>query len=221
MKERRWAFNIPFYLCDEQQLYAESCDYIEEPALHTVFFVSGEQCGPLAEAEMLLEENDKIQWIPGDEAVRSLFHKRGHSDTQGCSVKQYVFKMCEYAADMGLDVCILLEKAEEEIIVLEEIRKLYPYLAVHSLNMEEMQSMEMLVNDVNSIAPEILILGIRFGELRHYLEYERRKTNARLCICVGQLLLEEMTKKKKMFHTITMSRILKKKLQKYSKRNQT
>lgn len=218
MKER--AFNIPFYLCDSQQLYAESCDYIEEPALHTIFFVSGEHCRPLSEAGKLLTENERIQWIPGDDAVRSLFRKRGRSEQEECSVKQYVFKMCEYAADMGLDVCILMDKAEEEAIVLEEIRKTYPYLAIHSLNMNEMQSMEMLVNDINSIAPEILILGIRLGELRHYMEYERRKTNARLCICVGNLLIEEMTKKKKMFHTITMSRRLKKNLQKYSKRNQ-
>ena len=76
------------------------------------------------------------------------------------------------------------------------------------------------MNEINSVAPEILILGVNSGELRHYVERGRWMTNARLCICVGEGLLDEMTKKKKWFHNITMSRTLKRRLHKYSKRNQ-
>ena len=80
--------------------------------------------------------------------------------------------------------------------------------------------MEMMINEINSIAPEILILGVHAGEMRRFMECDRRRTNARLCVCVGNLLIDEMSKKKKMFHTITMSRRLKKRLRKYSIKEQ-
>ena len=61
---------------------------------------------------------------------------------------------------------------------------------------------------------------LRASEMKHYLEQERKKTNTRLCVCVGGLLMDEMSKKNKLFHTITMSRVLKKRLHKYSKKEQ-
>lgn len=213
-------FGIPFHICSEWQLYQESCDFLEEPALYTIFFVAAEQCIYLSEAKELIKRNEQAVWIPGDDALRSLIPKRERHDLTDFSVFGYIMQMCEYAADMGFDICLLMEDEKSLEFVMNGVRNSYPYLAIHGLHSAAMKSSEMLVNEINSIAPEILILGSRTSELRRYIEYDRKKTNARLCICVGNLLTDEMSKKNKLFHTITMSRKLKKHLRKYGKKEQ-
>lgn len=220
MKESQTLFGIPFQLYSEQQLYHASCDFLEEPALYTVAFVAAEQCGVLAEADKQLKQSEQIIWLAGDDAVRKLFPKKERHEVEGFSICNYTMKLCEYAADMGLDICFLMEERKDVETAIDEIRKIYPYLSIHGLCLDDMMSAEMMINEINSIAPEILILGVHAGEMRRFMECDRRRTNARLCVCVGNLLIDEMSKKKKMFHTITMSRRLKKRLRKYSIKEQ-
>lgn len=215
MSEQLRKFGIPFRIYNKEQIFQVSCDWLEEPALYTVFFVAAKQCVPLSEAKALLDKREQIIWIPGDEAVCSLFSKKERHEMLELSVEGYIMNICEYAADMGLDICFLMEDKAELEFVTEGIRKNYPYLAIHGLTLDSMNSAEMMINEINSIAPEILIMGVHTSEIRRYLEYDRNKTNARLCICVGNLLITEMSKKHKMLHTITMSRVLKKQLHKY------
>ncbi len=213
-------FGIPFSIYNGQQLYQVSCDLLEEPALYTMFFVTGDQCRQIAEAKRLQKNMERICWIPGDSAVQSIVPKRYRHLAEDCSIRQYILKMCEYATDMGLDVCVLMDDEESLKTVFDNIRKVYPYLQLHGWSFEKAKTSENIVNEINSVAPEILILGVNSGELRHYVERGRWMTNARLCICVGEGLLDEMTKKKKWFHNITMSRTLKRHLRKYNKREQ-
>ncbi len=215
MSEQLRKFGIPFRIYNKEQIFQVSRDWLEEPALYTVFFVAAKQCVPLSEAKALLDKREQIIWIPGDEAVCSLFSKKERHEMLELSVEGYIMNICEYAADMGLDICFLMEDKAELEFVTEGIRKNYPYLAIHGLTLDSMNSAEMMINEINSIAPEILIMGVHTSEIRRYLEYDRNKTNARLCICVGNLLITEMSKKHKMLHTITMSRVLKKQLHKY------
>lgn len=217
MKNQLELFDISFEICSEKQLYLDSCDFLEEPLLYTIFFVAAEQCVYLSEAKELIKKREQTIWIPGDQAIRSLIPKKERHGLADFSILGYTMQLCEYAADMGLDICFLMEDEKSLEAVTREVRNSYPYLAIHGLQMADMNSYEMMVNEINSIAPEILILGIHTGALRHYMEYDRKKTNARLCICVGNLLTDEMSKKNKLFHTITMSRRLKKHLRKFSK----
>ena len=204
MSEQLRKFGIPFRIYNKDQIFQVSCDWLEEPALYTVFFVAAKQCIPLSEAKALLDKREQIIWIPGDEAVCSLFSKKERHEMLELSVEGYIMNICEYAADMGLDICFLMEDKAELEFVTEGIRKNYPYLAIHGLTLDSMNSAEMM------------IMGVHTSEIRRYLEYDRNKTNARLCICVGNLLITEMSKKHKMLHTITMSRVLKKQLHKYN-----
>ncbi len=209
-------FGIPFQICNERQLYEESCDFLEEPVLHTIIFVAAIQCNMMADIEETIRRKEQLLWIPGDDAVKKVLPKKERHAIGDFSIQRYIMKLCEYAVDMGLDVCVLMNGERELELIMDEIRQLYPYLALRGLSTEHSTSTEGVINEINSIAPEILISGIRFGELRRFIEGDRHKTNARLCICVGDLLTDEMSKKKKLFHTITMSRALKKRLRKYS-----
>lgn len=220
MNDQLELFNIPFQIYSEQQLYEKSCDFLEEPTLYTIFFVAAEQCRYLSEEHELIQKNEQTFWIPGDDALRALIPKKERHDLVDFSILNYTMQICGHAADMGLDVCFLMEDKKQLEFVMNNVRNVYPYLAIHGLHLKEMKSPEMMINEVNSIAPEILVLGLHAGELRRYMEYDRKKTNTRLCICVGNLLTDEMSKKNKLFHTITMSRRLKKHLRKFSKKEQ-
>lgn len=220
MNDELNLFGIPFQICNEETLYGESCDFLEEPVLHTIIFVSAVQCNMISDAMETMERKRQMLWVPGDDALKTVLPKKERHIMNGFSIQRYVMKMCEYAADLGLDICVLMENDRDLKAITEEIRRWYPYLVLHGLSRENIASEERVINEINSVAPEILFSGIRSGELRRFIERDRHKTNARLCICVGDLLVDEMSKKNKLFHTITMSRILKKRLRKYSIKEQ-
>ncbi len=220
MKDKITLFGIPFRIYDEKQLYRLSCDELEEPALYTIFLVAANQCGYLLETGEEIRNNERITWIPADCNMAAVFPKKEKHIISEFSVLTYLEYMGEYSADTGAEICLLMDTEQQSEAVLSEFRRKFPYLAVHTLNYDSMPSEEARVNEINSIAPDILILGIHTDKMKHFLEVNRKRTNARLCICVGELLIDEMSKKKKMFHTITMSRLLKKKLRKYNKREQ-
>lgn len=220
MNDELNLFGIPFRICSEEELYGESCDFLEEPVLHTIIFVSAVQCSMISDVMESMERKEQMLWLPGDDAMKMVLPKKERHIMSGFSVQRYVMKMCEYAADLGLDICVLMENDRDLEIITEEIRRLYPYLALRGLSREDITSEEQVINEINSVAPEILFSGICSGELRRFIERDRHKTNARLCVCVGDLLVDEMSKKNKLFHTITMSRVLKKRLRKYSIKEQ-
>ncbi|MCM1494648.1 MAG: WecB/TagA/CpsF family glycosyltransferase [Bacteroides sp.] len=220
MNEQLELFDIPFQIYSERQLYEKSCDFLEEPTLYTIFFVAAEQCNYLSEAKEFMQKTEQTLWIPGDDALRTLFPKKERHDLADFSILNYVMQVCGYGADMGWDLCFLMEDEKQLELVMSSVRNAYPYLAIHGLDLKAMKSSEMMVNEINSIAPEVLFLGLHSAELRRYIEFDRKRTNARLCICVGNLLTDEMSKKNKLFHTITMSRRLKKRLRKFNKKEQ-
>lgn len=220
MKNKITLFGIPFQVFDEKQLYQLSCEELEEPALYTIFLVAADQCGYLLETKADIRSSERITWVPADYTLATIFPKKDRHFILEFSILKYLEYIGEYSADTGAEMCLLVNTEQQSEIILSEFRRMFPYLAVHTLNYDALPSEEARVNEINSIAPEILILGIHTDEMKHFLEVNRKRTNARLCICVGELLLDEMSKKRKMFHTITMSRLLKKKLRKYNKREQ-
>jgi UDP-N-acetyl-D-mannosaminuronic acid transferase (WecB/TagA/CpsF family) len=220
MRDSFCLFGIPFQVFSESQLYQLSCDELEKPSLYTIFFVSGSQCNYLLESEEQVRNNQRIAWVPADAALATLFPKKEKHVISEFSIQKYLELLGTYSADTGAEICLLMNTMQQSDIVLKEIRRSFPYLAIHTLNYDSMLSEEAVVNEINSVAPEILILGLHTDEMRHFLERNRKKTNARLCVCVGELLIDEMSKKRKVFHTMTMSRGLRKKLRKYNKREQ-
>lgn len=220
MKDSIVLFGIPFQVLDETQLYQLSCDELEEPALYTIFLAAADQCGYLLETGKDICSNQRITWVPADRTMAVIFPKKERRIISEFSIERYLEYLGEYAADTGAKMCLLMNTPQQSEAVLNEFRRRFPYSSLHTLNYDSLPSEEARVNEINSIAPEILILGIHTDEMRYFLETDRQKTNARLCVCIGELLMDEVSKKRKMFHTITMSRVLKKKLRKYNKREQ-
>ena len=214
-------FGIPFQVIDEKELCQVSCDQLENLSLYTIFFVAGEQCGFLMETEDSFRNNERTTWVPVWHSISTLFAKKDRYTISSFLLWDYVERMCEYLLDNGSELFLFMETKAQTELVLNELRIMYPYLVVHTLSYDDMPSEEAMVNEINSVAPEILILGLHTENMKHFLDSNRMKTNARLCICVGELLVEEVSKKKKLFHNNSMSRSLKKKLRKYNKREQS
>ena len=217
-KEGVELFGIPFRIFDEKQLFQLNSEELEKNQLYSVFCVEAGQCSYLAEAQKELNKLSRILWIPVGTAMSSVFPKKDRHMIAEFSVWKYLKLFGTYAGDTGAELGILMDEEEQCELILQEFRKEFPYLSLHTVQYEDFSSDEAVVNEVNSVAPDILFIGLRMDEMRHFLEEDRHRTNARLCVFVGDLLLDDMTKKKKWFHTITMSRYLKKMLHKYNKK---
>lgn len=211
---------IPFQVFNEKELCQLSCDQLEDIAMYTIFFVAASQCSFLMETEQTFRENERMTWVPVHHSIASIFPKKDRHIISDFLLWDYVEGMCEYLLDNGSELCVFMETEEQREIVQNELRTMYPYLVVHTLSYESMPSEEAMVNEINSVAPEILIIGLHTENMKHFLDVNRKKTNTRLCICVGEILISEMSKKRKLFHNSSMGRSLKKRLRKYNKRKQ-
>ena len=214
------VFGIPFQIYDEQQLYESCQEKLEEHILYSVFFVTAGQCGFLMDTPEEFRKKERVLWVPVGAAVSALFSKKEKHTIADFRIWKFLKLLATHSADVGAELCILVNTKPQADIVMQEFRKEFPYLILHAITYDAFASEEAVVNEINSIAPDILFLGLHTDAMKHFLERNRHRTNAGLCVFAGELLISEMTKKKKMFHTITKSRRLKKTLRKYNKKEQ-
>lgn len=215
MKEQITLLGIPFQVYTVQTLYEESCNLLEEAALHTIYFIEAEQCATIANEGLLPKVT---YYVATSRSMANAFPKRYRKVIQEFSVKDYVMKMCEYAVDMGSDVVLWGRSRSRVQSIAQEIQQIHPYLPLERFAEEDMISKESLINEVNAYAPEILILGIDPEDIREFMTRYRHLINARLCICVGSKLYSEMFKKEKKIHTITSTRRLQRLVRMYKKK---
>ena len=217
-KEAVNILHIPFQVLDEAQLVEINRDELETPALYSIWCVSAEQCVYLSNASEGLRNNDRIIWVPIGAALSSVFPKQHRHTISEFSILTYLKKLGEYCEEIGAETCLVMDTQQQAEQMLNVFRETFPYLTLHTLSMDLMYSDEALVNEINSVAPDILVLGLPMDVMKRYVENNRHRTNSRLCICLGDSLLGEMTKKKKTFHTMTMRRNLKRALRKSMKK---
>lgn len=211
-------FHIPFRVLNETQLVQLNMEELETPALYSVWCVMAEQCTYLSKAGDHILNNERTTWIPVGADMASIFPKHDRSSIADFSLRRYLKELGEYCEEIGAETCLVMDTEQQSEVMLRIFRETFPYLALHTISMEQMASDEALVNEINSVAPEILVLGLPTDAMKRYLENNRHRTNCRLCICLGDILLREMIKKRKVFHTMTMRRNLKKELRKFIKK---
>lgn len=220
VKDAICLFHIPFRVLNETQLVQLNSDELETPALYSVWCVSSEQCLYLSNTKDYILNHERITWVPVGSELAAVFPKYERHVIADFSIKTYLRLLGEYCEEIGAEACLVMDTERQSEAMLQIFRETFPYLALHTISMEYMASDEALVNEINSVAPEILVLGLPTDTMKRYMENNRHRTNSRLCICLGDTLLNEMIKKKKMFHTMTMRRHLKRELRKFIKKEQ-
>ena len=209
------CFGFPFSFCSVEELLQFQIEQLEKPAFSTVVFVTADQEKTLVSLDKEIKTNPGYKWFPGDRATNLFFRKKRRLDMPEMDYVAYYNGMFADAVEKERNVCILTETKEELDHVTDQVRKVYPYLAIDGVTLEGSISSDAIVNEINGYAPDILILHVRTGEVVRFLEYDRSRTNATVCVCIGRAAMEEFFGKRRFWATHRRARRLERAYRQY------
>lgn len=164
--------------------------FMAEEGSRTVYFLNSESL-------LLLQTNDNWNRVmaecglvlPGSVNVNTsindvLGHKR-----DPFFVESYLDVILDYAVETGLEFLLVTESEEQFISVQENIHEKRPFLTLSGFfRKQQDESLEHIVNEINSVAPDILMLALSEEDQMRLLESYRTQMNAGLMLFTGDML---------------------------------
>lgn len=220
----------------EQAYLGEIQEYLRQAHLKTMVFLTAkmvEEAVENVEYCNILKHFDMI--LPGEEDVLSLHHvnvlKAGGMITN-CDCFYSTLKMLEEEQKTVYLIGENFSKLEHFMAFCEDE---YPELNVVGSYIEHMQkNEEILLNDINTISPEVVIIALSAQAQARWMKENGSMLNTKLCICVGgvfdkiselysganqSFLYRTFYRTKKNFQSFWQKRIFKMEVEYYNSRN--
>lgn len=190
MKERVELLDIAVDVASTKDASDATIEYMQQEGSKVVYFFN---------SETLLLLQDNISWkeavsnceliLPGAMNVdNSIDEKLGHKRDL-FYFERYLDNVLDYVVETGLDILVLTTTKEQFQSVQENIHEKRPYLSLSGLCRDgQDDSAEYLVNEINSVAPDVLFVGgTETGQLE-LLDQYRDLMNAGVIIFMGNQL---------------------------------
>lgn len=191
MKERiRLLDDISVDIASTKDAYEATIHNIEEESSKVAYFVGSETL-------LLLQENP--QWkaivgeseliLPGNASVNAsvdevLKHKRDPFFFEG-----YFDSILDYAIEQGKEVLIVAQDESKFLSVQENIHSKRPFLTLSGLYLTELEeTTDHIVNEINSVAPDILVVALDEKRQLDLLQNFRNQMNAGMMLFLGSIL---------------------------------
>ena len=190
MKERVHLLDVAVDIASTKVASDATIEYLEEESSKVIYFLNSETL-------LLLQENadwkeivgDSDQILPGTSNVNAsvnevLGHKR-----DPFFFESYFDTILDYAIEMGYEFLLVTEKEEQFISVQENIHEKRPFLTLSGMFLTEQdESLDRIVNEINSVAPDILVLALEEKKQLQLLQQYRNQMNAGLMLFTGDIL---------------------------------
>lgn len=190
MKERVHLLDVAVDIASTKVASDATIEYLEEESSKVIYFLNSETL-------LLLQENadwkeivgDSDQILPGTSNVNTsvnevLGHKR-----DPFFFESYFDTILDYAIEMGYEFLLVTEKEEQFISVQENIHEKRPFLTLSGMFLTEQdESLDRIVNEINSVAPDILVLALEEKKQLQLLQQYRNQMNAGLMLFTGDIL---------------------------------
>lgn len=193
MKERVQLLDMAVDIVSTKDASDLTKQLIEEEGSRVVYLVNSETLLLLQADQQLkavVEESELI--LPASVSVNAsidqvLGHKR-----DSFFLESYIDKILDYSIEMGYEVLLVAENESRFISIQENIHEKRPVLTMSGLYLtEQEESMDHLVNEINSVAPDILLLALNEKEQLSLLNSFRSQMNAGLILFAGNVLYNQ------------------------------
>lgn len=198
---------LPVDIVELKELYREVKQYLENEYLNVIFFVTIQMIEKSAsdpEYRKLLESSDYL--LPGEESVLAAAPCPQEQAGQEEIFHNYqcFSRLSEWlGAEEGhisRNVYYISKTRAETQMLVDYSAEKYPWLKAQGMYCEGMEERDdLLVNEINAIAPDILVIALESPFQEEWVLKNSTKLNARLCIGIGGILeelLEEREKKR-------------------------
>lgn len=190
MKERVHLLDVAVDIASTKVSSDATIEYLEEESSKVIYFLNSETLLLLqenADWKEIVGESDLI--LPGNSNVNTsvnevLGHKR-----DPFFFESYFDTILDYAIEMGYEFLLVTEKEEQFISVQENIHEKRPFLTLSGMFLTEQdESLDRIVNEINSVAPDILVLALEEKKQLQLLQQYRNQMNAGLMLFTGDIL---------------------------------
>ena len=183
--------------------------YIKEESSKAVYFVNRETLLLLQENhdwKAVVEECELI--LPGNTSVNvSVDEVLGHK-RDPFFFESYFDIMLDYAIEMGFELLLVAEDEEKFISVQENIHEKRPFLTLSGTFLtEQEESLDHIVNEINSVAPDILLIALEEKKQLDMLRLFRNQMNAGLMLFTGNILYNKAVSEAEVPETIQKLKI--------------
>lgn len=190
MKDRIQLLDIVVDIASTKAASEATVQYLKEESSKVVYFVNSETLLLLQENsdwKNIVQESELI--LPGNASVNGsvdevLGHKRDPFFFEG-----YFDSVLDYAASMGDEILLVAQDQDKFTSVQENIHEKRPYLTLSGMFLtEQEESLDHIVNEINSVAPDILLMALEEKKQLELLQRYRNQMNAGLMLFTGNIL---------------------------------
>ena len=165
-------------------------EYLKEENSKVIYFLNSETLLLLPkndEWKHRLEESELI--LPGNASVDASIDEILGQKRDPFFFDGYFENVLDYAIENGLEFMVVAEDADKFRSIQENIHEKRPMLDLSGMFLTEAEeSLEQVVNEINSVAPDILIIALEEKKQLELLEKYRIQINAGLMLFTGNIL---------------------------------
>lgn len=164
--------------------------YLNEESSKVVYFVNSETLLLLQknkEWKDIVEESGLI--LPGTVSVSDSVNEVLGEKRDPFFVESYFDAILDHAIEMGYEFLLVAEDEAKYISIQENIHEKRPYLTLSGMFLtEQKETLDQIVNEINSVAPDILLIALDEKRQLELLQKFRNQMNAGLMLFTGDIL---------------------------------
>lgn len=189
MQERIQLLNVAVDIASTETASNATIGYLKEEGSKVVYFLNSETLLSLGEDEELrstVEDSNLV--LPGTVSVNgSINEVLGHKRAP-FFVESYFDAVFDYAVEMGLEILIVAETQERFVSIQENIQAKREFITLSGVFLtEQEESADHIVNEINSVAPDVLLVALEERKQLELLQVYRNQINAGLMIFTGTI----------------------------------
>lgn len=190
MKERIQLLGIRVDIVSTEDADVLTRQYIEEENSRVVYFLNSSTLLLLQKNDKwkdLVDESDMV--LPGDAGVNDSINEALGHKRDSFFFESLFDGMLDYAIETGLELLLVTENEEKFTSIQKHVHEKRPYLALSGMFLTDKgETLGHIVNEINSVAPDILILALDDRRQLELLEQFRAQINAGLLMFAGNIL---------------------------------
>lgn len=190
MKKRIQLLDIAVDIASAKDASELTKQYIIEESSKVIYFVNSETLLLLQEnhdLKNLVEESELV--LPGNPSVNvSIDEILGYKRIP-FQFEDYFEGILDYAIEMGHELFLVAEDEDKFVSIQENIHEKRPFLTLSGIFLaEQEESFDHIVNEINSVAPDILLVALEEQKQLEMLQKFRQQMNAGLMLFTGNIL---------------------------------
>lgn len=193
MKERIKLLNIMVDIASTEVAGETALQCLNEESSKSVYFVNSETLLLLQENEdwkNTVEESELV--LPGNPSVNSSIDEMLGYKRDSFFVEGFLDAVLDRAVEMGYEFMLVAEDEEKFTFIQENIHEKRPFLTLSGMFLtEQEESLGHIVNEINSVAPDILLVALEEKKQVELLQQFRNQMNVGLMLFAGDILYDK------------------------------